>query len=91
MDQIIFSEAEYKTKKAQTPPLDLSGTDGLADSLEAAGEESSPLLPQGSERTASVPVVCHAARPLHAAVYEEIWRALPPSPLASYPSRNGMA
>ncbi|VVS97275.1 conserved hypothetical protein [Marinobacter salarius] len=66
MDQITFSETEYQTKKQKSRCKNFSGANGQIDSLEAVREESSSLLPQGPERTTSVPVVCDAASPLHA-------------------------
>jgi len=67
MDQITFSEAEYQTKKRKTR-RELFRTDGQADSVEAVGKEGSALLPQGPERTASLPFVCDAARSLRAII-----------------------
>ena len=68
MDQITFSEAEYQTKKRKTRrEIFLDRMDNLIPwkQLEKKG---SPLLSQGSERTAPVSFVCHAASSLHAVV-----------------------
>ena len=67
MNQLTLSEAEYQTKKSKIP-RNLSRTNGHVDSLETAGEERSALLPKRSGRTASCPVVFHAARSLYAIV-----------------------
>lgn len=68
MDHDYLLRSRVPDQKAQNPSRDLSGADGQADSLEAAGEEGSSSLPQGPERTASLPTVCHAASSLYAVV-----------------------
>ena len=41
---------------------------GQADSVEAVGEEGSPILPQGPDWPSTVSAADHAASPLHAVV-----------------------
>jgi len=74
MDQITFSEAEYQTEKRKTRReiFGLSGTDGPAASVEAAGEKGGLILSQGSDWPATVFVADHAASPLHPAVLQSL-------------------
>ncbi len=54
-------------QEAPDPSLDLSGTDGHADSVEAIGEEGRPIVPQGPDWSPARSAAHHGQSSLHAA------------------------
>ena len=70
MEQATFSELEHDLKKRRTAPRAVSGEDGPADSLGAAGAAHRAVLSEGGTGSAAVSAGNDASSSLRAVVLQ---------------------